>query len=141
MNRAKGKKDGPSFQPFRTTGPREITHEQVSGAQRHSMMLLGTRTSYRTPSLLHRVKRTTTEFQLPYRWGRSRQGAPVRRNPENAIGHSPLVFYRRAALAPVGQKWIENLPFRVRQIAATQCCLPKKGNLESLTYEKTVNTA
>src|SRR6476661_5659640 len=32
-----------------------------------------------TPSLLQRVKRTKTEFQLPYRSGMSRQGAPVRR--------------------------------------------------------------
>jgi hypothetical protein len=32
-----------------------------------------------TPSLLQREKRTTTEFQLPYRSGISRQGAPVRR--------------------------------------------------------------
>src|SRR5215472_17579732 len=30
-----------------------------------------------TPSLLQRVKRTKTEFQLPYRSGISRQGAPV----------------------------------------------------------------
>ena len=32
-----------------------------------------------TPSLLQRVKRTKTEFQLPYRAGMSRHGAPVRR--------------------------------------------------------------
>ena len=32
-----------------------------------------------TPILLQRVKRTKTEFQLPYRSGMSRQGAPVRR--------------------------------------------------------------
>src|SRR5260370_2567043 len=32
-----------------------------------------------TPSLLQRVKRTKTEFQLPYRSGMSRHGAPVRR--------------------------------------------------------------
>ena len=31
-----------------------------------------------TPSLLQRVKRTKTEFQLPYRSGMSRHGAPVR---------------------------------------------------------------
>jgi hypothetical protein len=48
---------------------------------------------------------------------------------------------RRAALAAVGEKWIENAPFRVRQIAPTQCCLLKKAALESFTYEKTVNTA
>jgi hypothetical protein len=62
-------------------------------------------------------------------------------NPKNAVDRSPLVFYRRATLAPVGQKWVENLPFRVSQIAPTQCCLPKKGSLESFTYEKIVNTA
>ena len=33
----------------------------------------------RTPSLLQRLKRTNTEFQLPYRSGRSRHGAPVRK--------------------------------------------------------------
>jgi hypothetical protein len=32
-----------------------------------------------TPSLLQRVKRTKTEFQLPYRADMSRHGAPVRR--------------------------------------------------------------
>jgi hypothetical protein len=37
------------------------------------------KTASHTPSLLQRVKRTNTEFQLPYRSGRSRQGAPVRR--------------------------------------------------------------
>jgi hypothetical protein len=63
----------------------------------------------------------------------SRQGAPGRRthkiaqNPQNAIDRSPLVFDRRAALAPVWQKGVENLPFRVRHIAPTHVCLPKKG--------------
>jgi len=30
-----------------------------------------------------------------------------------------------------GEKGIENPPLRVRQIAATQCCLLQKGSLES----------
>jgi hypothetical protein len=48
-------------------------------------MLLGPRlarisnAASHTPILLQRVKRTKTEFQLPYRSGMSRQGAPVRR--------------------------------------------------------------
>ena len=72
-----------------------------------------------TPSLLQRVKRTKTEFQLPYRSGMSRQGAPVREHPENAVDRSPLVRDRRTAFATIGKQWIENAPFRVRQIAAT----------------------
>ena len=60
---------------------------------------------------------------------------------KDAVDRSPLVFDRRAALAPVREQGIENLPFRVRQIAPTHCCRPKKGSLESFTYEKIVNTA
>ena len=45
-------------------------------------------------------------------------------NPQDAVDRSPLASYRRTALAPIGQKRAENLPFRVRQIAPTQCCLP-----------------
>ena len=65
----------------------------------------------------------------------------ARQCAQNAIDRSPLVFDRLATLATVGEKGIENAPFRVRQIAPTQCCLPKKGSFESFSYEKTVNTA
>jgi hypothetical protein len=84
-----------------------------------------------TPSLLQRVKRTKNEFQLPYRSGISRQGAPVR-----STQRMPLTVRRLSAMAGprsprFGSKGVENAPFRVRQIAATQCCLPQKGSLES----------
>jgi hypothetical protein len=35
----------------------------------------------------------------------------------------PPLLYRRAALATTGEKWIENVPFPVCQIAPTQGCL------------------
>src|ERR1700741_330108 len=47
-----------------------------------------------TPSLVQRVKRTNTEFQLPYRFGMSRQGAPVRRTQR-----MPLAVRRLSATA------------------------------------------
>src|SRR5262249_818470 len=47
-----------------------------------------------TPSLLQRVNRTKTEFQLPYRSGMSRHGAPVRRTPR-----MPLTLRRLLSIA------------------------------------------
>jgi hypothetical protein len=52
-------------------------------------------------------------------------------NPENTVDRSPLVRDRWTTFAPVGEQWVENAPFRVRQIAPTQCCLLQKGSLES----------
>jgi hypothetical protein len=52
-------------------------------------------------------------------------------NPQNAGGRSPLVRDGWATFAPIRQQWIENAPFRARQIAPTQCCLLQKGSLES----------
>ena len=52
-------------------------------------------------------------------------------DPENAVDRSPLVRDSRTTFAPIGKQWIENAPFRVRQIAPTQCCLLQKGSLES----------
>jgi hypothetical protein len=91
--------------------------------------------------VLQRVNRTKTEFQLPYRLGMSRHGAPVRRTQRMPLTVRRLSLTGGATLATVGEKGVENAPFRVRQIAPTQCCLPKKGSFESFTYEKTVNTA
>jgi hypothetical protein len=51
-------------------------------------------TASHTPSLLQRVKRTNTEFQLPYRLGRSRHGAPVRKTQR-----MPLTVRRLSATA------------------------------------------
>ena len=50
-------------------------------------------------------------------------------DPKDAVDRSPFALYRRATLAAIGEKGIENAPFRVRQIASTQCRLPKKGSL------------
>jgi len=47
-----------------------------------------------TPSLLQRVNRTKTEFQLPYRSGMSRHGAPVRRTQR-----MPLTVRRLLSIA------------------------------------------
>src|SRR5580704_17287053 len=52
------------------------------------------KTASHTPSLLQRVKRTKTEFQLPYRSGMSRHGAPVRRTQR-----MPLTVRRLSKMA------------------------------------------
>src|SRR5262249_28119695 len=52
-------------------------------------------------------------------------------HPKNAVDHSPLVGNGRTPFATIRKQGVENAPFRVRQIAATQCCLPQKGSLES----------
>src|SRR5262249_31495126 len=51
--------------------------------------------------------------------------------PKDAVDRSPLVGNGRAAFATIRKQGVENAPFRVRQIAATQCCLSQKGSLES----------
>ena len=67
------------------------------------------KTASHTPSLLHRMKRTKTEFQLPYRSDTSRHGAPVRRlsavrrlsgtaGPRSPRSGSPSASSRKAAL-------------------------------------------
>jgi hypothetical protein len=95
-----------------------------------------------TPSLLQRVKRTKTEFQLPYRFGMSRHGAPVRRTQRIPLTVRRFALDRRPALAPVGEQGIEKAPFRVRQIAPTKRLPPSvKAALESFIDEETVNTA
>jgi hypothetical protein len=50
-------------------------------------------------------------------------GRACAQHPQNAINRPPLVLYRRPAFATVGEKWIENAPFPVCQIAPTQGCL------------------
>jgi hypothetical protein len=70
----------------------------------------------------------------------SRQGAPVRRTQRMPLNRPALVGNGWAALAAVGEQWVQNVPFRVRQIAPIHCYLPKKGSFESFTYEKIVNT-
>jgi hypothetical protein len=68
-------------------------------------------------------------------------GRACAQNPKNAVDRSPLVLDRRAALAAVGEKWIE-----VRHSASVRsprlnAASLRKAALESFTYEKTVNTA
>jgi hypothetical protein len=94
-----------------------------------------------TPSLLHRVKRTKAEFQLPYRLGMSRHGAPVRsthRMPLTSAAcplsagrarHDRGEVDRKCAIPSLSDRSDSRLPPSV------------KAALESFTYEKTVNTA
>jgi hypothetical protein len=81
------------------------------------------------------VKRTKAEFQLPYRLGMSRHGAPVR-----STHRMPLTVRRLSFIggprSTVGEKWIENAPFPDSRLPPSV-----KAALESFTYEKTVNTA
>ena len=64
-------------------------------------------------------------------------------DPENAVDRSPLVRDSRTAFAPIWKQWIENAPFRVRQIAPTQAASSRKAalNQNSFPLSKTVNTA
>ena len=73
-------------------------------------------------------------------FGHIAPGRAGAQNPKNAVDRSSPVRNGGTAFAPIGEQWVENTPFRVRQIASTQCRLLKKGSLESFTYEKTVNT-
>jgi len=82
-----------------------------------------------TPSLLQRVKRTKTEFAVSL--GHVAPRSAGAQNPENTVGRSPLFRDRWTTFAPVWEQRVENAPFRVRQIAPTQCCLLQKGSLES----------
>jgi hypothetical protein len=50
-------------------------------------------------------------------------------DPKNTVDRLPLARNGGTALAPIGEQWIENAPFRVRQIAPTQSCLLNKGSL------------
>ena len=45
-------------------------------------------------------------------------------DPENAVDRSPLVRDSRTTFAPIGKQWIENAPFRVRQIAPNSMLPP-----------------
>ena len=65
-------------------------------------------------------------------------------DPENAVDRSPLVRDSRTAFAPIGKQWIENAPFRVRQIATDfNAASSRKAalNQNSIPLSKTVNTA
>jgi hypothetical protein len=67
-------------------------------------------------------------------------GRASAQNPKDAIDRPPLAGNGWTTLAPIREQGVENIPLRVRHIAPTHCCLPKKGSLESFTYEKIVNT-
>ena len=84
-----------------------------------------------TPILLQRVKRTKTEFQLPYGSGMSRQGAPVRRTQR-----MPLTIRRLSEIGGPrsprsGSKGLRMCHSEFVRSPATECCLPQKGSLES----------
>src|SRR5262249_20989748 len=64
-------------------------------------------------------------------FGHIAPGRAGAQHPKNAVDHSPLVGNGRTPFATIRKQGVENAPFRVRQIAATQCCLPQKGSLES----------
>ena len=93
-----------------------------------------------TPSLLQRVKRTKTEFQLPYRLGMSRHGAPVRRTQRMPLTVRRLPFIggpRSPRSGRKGSKMRHSASVRSPQLNAASL---RKAALESFTYEKTVNT-
>src|SRR5262249_15817796 len=64
-------------------------------------------------------------------FGHIAPGRAGAQHPKNAVDYSPLVGNGRTPFATIRKQGVENAPFRVRQIAATQCCLPQKGRLES----------
>ena len=94
-----------------------------------------------TPSLLQRVKRTNTEFQLPYLAGLSRHGAPVRRTQR-----MPLIVRRLSEIGGPRSPRSGKRESKIHHSASVRspqlkAALHQKGNLESFLYEKTVNTA
>jgi hypothetical protein len=102
-------------------GPREASVSNAA-SQTPSWMLLRTSPIRRLSDSI-----VTDRVPLPYRSGISRQDAPVRRT-QNAVDRSSPVRNGGTAFAPIGEQWVENTPFRVRQIASTQCRLLKKGS-------------
>jgi hypothetical protein len=94
-----------------------------------------------TPSLLQRVKRTKTEFQLPYRLGMSRRGAPVRRTQRMPLTIRRLSWIGGPRSPRSGRsksKMRHSASVRSPRLSAASL---RKAALESFTYEKTVNTA
>jgi hypothetical protein len=129
MNRAPPLRSARSWRPSKRSSTSSVPWPPRSPSEANI-----SKAASQTPSLLQRVKRTKTEFQLPYRLGMSRHGAPVRRTQRMPLTVRRLSFIRGAALATVGEKGIENAPFHVRQIASTQCCLPKKKGSLGIIY-------
>ena len=82
-----------------------------------------------TPSLLQRVKRTKTEFQLPYRLGMSRHGAPVRRTQRMPLTVRRLPFIGGPRSPRSGRKGSKMRHSASVRSPRTQCRLPKKGSL------------
>jgi len=53
-------------------------------------------------------------------------------NPKNAIDRSPLLDNGWAAFTAIRQQWVQNAPFRVRQIPPRlNAASSRKGSLES----------
>ena len=96
-----------------------------------------------TPSLLQRVKRTNTEFQLPYRSGMSRHGAPVRRTqriPLTVRRLSGMGGPRSPRLGSNGSRMRHSESVRSPRLNAASF---RKAalNQNSIPLSKTVNTA
>ncbi len=96
-----------------------------------------------TPSLLQRVKRTKTEFQLPYRWGMSHPGAPVRRTQR-----MPLTVRRLAGIGGPHPPRSGSNGLRMRysvSVRSPRLNAATSGkaalNQNSIHLPKTVNTA
>src|SRR5262249_2288751 len=95
-----------------------------------------------TPSLLQRVKRTKTEFQLPYRSGMSRHGAPVRRTQR-----IPLTVRRLSGIGGPRSPRSGSSGLRMRHSASVtsprlNAASSRKAalNQNSIPLSKTVNT-
>ena len=95
-----------------------------------------------TPSLLQRVKRTKTEFQLPYRSGMSRHGAPVRRTQR-----IPLTVRRLSGIGGPRSPRSGSSGLRMRHSASVRsprlnAASSRKAalNQNSIPLSKTVNT-
>ena len=96
-----------------------------------------------TPSLLQRVKRTKTEFQLPYRSGISRHGAPVRRTQR-----MPLTVRRLSEIGGPRSPRSGSNGLRMRHSESVRsprlnAASSRKAalNQNSIHLSKTVNTA
>jgi len=99
------------------------------------------RAEAQTPSLLQRVKRTNTGFQLPYLAGMSRQGDRVRKTHR-----MPLTVRRLSEIGGPRSPRLRSRGSNMRHSASVRtprhkAALHQKGSLESFIYEETVNTA
>src|SRR5262249_42437852 len=117
--------------------------DEIASCRREGLDSPAFRTSHPTrPACSSAVKPTKTEFQLPYRSGISRQGAPVRSTQRIPLTVHRLSAMARTAFAAIRKRGVENALFRVVRSPRLNAASLRKAalNQNSIPLSKTVNT-